>query len=55
MTDQREIKMLKKLVKAQNKMILNYRLGKSMLPEWVFKAFDEAKSFYKVNRIDDIK
>jgi len=53
--DQREIKVLKKLVKAQNKIILAYRLGRSELPEWVFSAIDDAKSFYEVNDISSIK
>ena len=53
--DQREIKILKKLVKAQNKMILHYRIGKRTMPEWVFKAIATAKSFYGVDNIIDIK
>ncbi len=53
--NQREIKILKKLVKAQDKMILHYRLGKASLPDWVFNALDDAKKMYGVNSIGDIK
>ncbi len=53
--DQRQIKMLKRLVKAQDKMILHYRLGKPTMPEWVFNAFDKARGFYNVKNISDIK
>ena len=54
--NEKEIKMLKKLVKAQNTMIMHYKLGKTyMLPEWVFKTFDDAKDFYKINSIQEIK
>jgi hypothetical protein len=52
--DQREIKVLKKLVKAQDKMILHYRLGKTTMPEWVFKAITDAKNMYEIDNISDI-
>lgn len=51
----RELRCLKKLVKAQNKMILHYRIGKTTMPEWVFKAIEDAKNMYEVDTIADIK
>ncbi len=53
--EQKEIKILKALVKAQDKMLLCYRIGKPRMPEWVFNNLDKAKEFYKVRNISDIE
>lgn len=53
--NKQEIKILKNLVKAQDKMLLHYRLGKPSLPEWVFAALDKAMDFYGVIDISKIK
>jgi len=50
-----EIQTLKQLVRAQDKMILHYRIGKSSMPEWVFKAINDAKKLYEVSNISDIR
>lgn len=56
MTDeQRELKCLKKLVKAQERMITGYRTGKANMPEWVFKAISDAKNMFQVSKISEIK
>jgi len=55
MNEQQEIKVLKKLVRAQRKMILNYRTGVPTMPEWVFKAIESAKLMYQVDDISKIK
>ncbi len=52
--EQSEIKILKALVKAQDKMILHYRIGKPRMPEWVFDAMNRAKKFYGVDNIGQI-
>lgn len=44
-----EINFLKNIVKAQNKMIQNYRAGKTSLPEWVFIILDKAHKQYGNN------
>jgi len=49
MTQDEEIKLLKQTIKALYKMILNYRLGKSQLPEWVFEYIEKAKKKYGNN------
>jgi len=51
----KEIKILKGVVKAQAKMILAYKIGPNHLPESVFKALDRATKFYKVDSVSDIK
>lgn len=53
--EQQQIKVLKKLAVAQNKMLLHSRIGKPTMPEWVFEAIDAAKNMYKVDNISDIK
>ena len=53
--NEKEIKLLKKLVKAQARIIYTYKLGGTQLPEWVFKAMDAAKEYYRVDMIEDIK
>ena len=55
LSSDQEIKILKKAIKAQAKMILNYRTGNSKLPEWVFHDIDKAKKFYNVSSLSDIK
>lgn len=55
MTNEQEIKLLKKLVKAQSKMLIGQRLGTSMMPGWVFDTIDKAKKHYQVNNVADIK
>ena len=50
MTPEQEVKLLKKTVKAQAKMIVAYRVGGHMrMPEWVFKSLDKAKAEYGDN------
>jgi len=41
-----EIKLLKKAVAAQAKMILNYRTGKVEMEESVFDAMDRVREHY---------
>lgn len=53
--EQKEIKILKALVKAQDNMIYHYRIGLPQLPEWVFTNLTKAKKFYKVNNISEIE
>lgn len=53
--EQREIRILKALVHAQDKMIQQYRLGGRCLPESVFYAFVAAKDFYKVQVVSEIR
>ena len=53
--EQREIKILKAVVHAQDKMIQHYRVGMPCLPESVFYAFVAARSFYKVRNISEIR
>ena len=50
----KEIKILKALVKAQNEMIFSYRIGRLITSEKVFKAIENAKKFYNVKSISDI-
>jgi len=50
----KEIKILKALVKAQDKMILNYRLGRPTISEKVLIAIEKAKKFYGVKSISEI-
>ena len=52
--EQREIKILKALVRAQNRMIRAYKIGNPKCPEWVFDAFATARLFYKVHNISEI-
>ncbi len=52
--EQKEIKILKALVRAQCKIIQNYRVGGVSVPESVFKAFGAAKDFYKVRVVSEI-
>lgn len=40
-----EIKFLKKIVKAQTRLLTSYRLGKTP-PEWVFDTIDKAHKIY---------
>ena len=49
------IYVLKKLVKAQDNMILAYRVGRPKLPEWVFDSIDRAKKHFNVHNISDIR
>ena len=52
--EQKEIKILKALVHAQDRMIRGYKIGTPTLPEWVFEAFNTARLFYKVHNISEI-
>ena len=52
--EQKEIKILKALVRAQNRMIRAYKIGNPKCPEWVFDAFAAATRFYKVRNISEI-
>lgn len=52
---QKEIKILKALVHAQDKMIQNYRVGAPCLPESVFYAFAAARLFYKIHAMAEIR
>ena len=52
--EQKEIKILKALVRAQNRMIRAYKIGNPQCPEWVFDAFAAATRFYKVHNISEI-
>lgn len=54
-SEQKEIKILKKLVKAQSRMITQQRTGQTCLPEWVFEAINKATKYYNVNNVSDIK
>ena len=45
--DRQEIELLKRTVRAYSQMMIAYRLGQPQLPEWVFEALENAKSFYK--------
>jgi len=49
MDKDKEIRILKGAVKALAKMCLHYRIGKSVMPEWVFDNLDKAKNYYKVD------
>lgn len=51
----KEIKILKKLVKAQDRMIMGYRTGSNRIPEYVFNSMDKAKEFYNVQCVSEIK
>ena len=46
MNKDEEIKLLKGAVRALAKMTLHYRLGKTTMPEWVFKNIEAAKKVY---------
>jgi len=50
----KEIKILKALVKAQDEMIFSYRIGRSSISEKSFKAIENARKFYSVKSISDI-
>ena len=52
--EQREIRILKAVVHAQDKMLQQYRLGERCLPEAIFYAFVAAKDLYKVRNISEI-
>jgi len=54
MTEQQEIKLLKKTVKALAKMVYQQRVGISKMSQWVFTNLDEAKKFYKINDLTKI-
>lgn len=45
MSDNKETKLLKKIIRAQARMILAYRVG-GKLPEWVHDTLDKAKSVF---------
>jgi hypothetical protein len=49
-----EVRLLKKLVKAQAKLLECYRIGKPRPPQWVFTAFDNARVFYGVTNVANI-
>jgi len=53
--DQEEIKLLKFIIKAQNKIILCYRMGDNAIPEWVWSALEKGRAFYNVTTTADIK
>jgi len=42
----REIKTLKKIIKAQARMIKTYVDGKPSVPEWVFATIDKGRKKY---------
>lgn len=41
-----ENKEFRKIIKALNKMVSHYRIGKSRMPEWVFDTLAKAKAKY---------
>lgn len=51
----KEIKLLKKAVRAQSKMLMNMRIGLSRMPDWVFADLNKCADFYKVANVGDIK
>ena len=51
---EKEVVLLKGTVKALSKMLQHYRLGKTTMPEWVFKNIDKAKTFYKTEDLTKI-
>ena len=53
-TESKEIRILKALAKAQDNMILSYRVGRPIISEKTFKAIEAAKKFYGVTSISDI-
>jgi hypothetical protein len=55
MDNLKEIKLLKKTVKAFAKLNLCYRIGKTNPPEWVFDTLARAKHYYGVNDLTKIK
>jgi len=48
----KEIKLLKKTIKAQAKMILHYKIGKHTMPDWVFVSLKKAKDKYGPNLME---
>ncbi len=52
--EQKEIKILKALVRAQCKQIRRYQTPMPSSPEWVFDTFAEARLFYGVRNISEI-
>lgn len=42
----KENDLLKNIIKAQAKMIIAYRLGKTQIPEWVIGTLQNANSVY---------
>lgn len=51
----KEIKVLKGAVKALTEMCFRYRIGKTAMPEWVFDKIGDAKRFYKIETLSEIK
>jgi hypothetical protein len=49
MDKDKEIALLKKIIKAQATMIIAYRVGKPSLPNWVFDTLEKAKQIYGPN------
>jgi len=51
----KEIKILKKAVRAQDKMIIQYRCGSPCMPEWVFKDLTRCRVYFGENLQDICK
>ena len=54
MEREKEIKILKDVVKVLMKMIYHYRSGKTTMPEGVFEKIAKAKTFYDTNDLTKI-
>jgi hypothetical protein len=44
--EEKEIKLLKNIVKAQSRLLICYRIGSTKVPEWVFHTLDKATKKY---------
>ena len=50
---ERDNRDLKKIIRAQNKIILHYKVGKPTMPEWVFDTLSKARE--KFGDLDKLK